>query len=78
MLNSQTKILFHLVDFPSDIRGLCKKVSENVFIIAVNRNMQPNEIIKTYRHELAHIKLNHHEAIEKTIQEIEAEAAAFC
>ena len=58
-----------------DVRGITEyDVKRNRFTILINTNISEAEQLHTLRHELAHIFLNHHFQLDRSLEEIENEA----
>ena len=68
-------ITIHFVNFPDDIYGACRKTKHG-FIIAINKGMTYEQTVKTIRHEMTHIRLNHFDS-DRPLEEIENEADAY-
>lgn len=62
----------------TDVRGCVRKSSKG-YSVLINTNplLSTEQIVKTIRHEMNHIRLNHFDS-DKPIEEIEREAERMC
>lgn len=68
----------YYVDLPSDVGGAAGYDTKNDrYIIAINNALTDDEEIRTLKHELVHILLNHHNQPDRDLEEIEREADLY-
>lgn len=68
----------YYVKLPSDVGGAAGYDTKNDrYIIAVNDELTEDEEIRTLKHELSHILLDHHNQFDRDLEEIENEADRY-
>ena len=67
------EIIVRLIDVPVDLKGVVKEDSNGDYNVYLNARYMSEQILQTYLHELAHIKLGHLQS-DRPVDELEAEA----
>lgn len=69
------EIFTHFIQLPVQTKGLVIPTPEGDYIVIINSLFASETNKETYRHELRHIMLGHHEDMKRPISEIEKEAS---